>query len=176
MTKTKWNVDTAHSTVGFSVRHMMISNVKGTFNEFEGTIEADPYDLTDATIDFRIDANSVDTRKPDRDNHLRSADFFDVEKFPELSFKATKIEKKSEDTYDMLGDFTIKDVTKPVKFDIVFEGVAKDPMSGDEAAGFTGSTKINREDFGLTWNAALEAGGFVVGADVKITIEIQLRK
>lgn len=154
----------------------MNSNVKGTFNAFEGTIEADPYDLMDATNDFRIDANSVDTRKPGRDNHLRSADFFDVEKSPELSFKATKIEKKSEDAYDMLGDFTIKDVTKPVKFDIVFEDVAKDPMSGDEAAGFTGSTKINREDFGLRWNAALEAGGFVVGAVVKITIEIQLRK
>lgn len=124
----------------------MNSNVKGIFNAFEGTIEADPYDLTDATIDFRIDANGVDTRKPDRDNHLRSADFFDVEKFPELSFKVTKIEKKLEDAYDMLGDFTIKDVTKPVKFDIVFKGVAKDPMSGDEATRFTGSTKINRED------------------------------
>jgi len=176
MTKAKWNVDTAHSTVGFSVRHMMISNVKGTFNEFQGTIEADPQDLTDASIDFTIDANSIDTRKADRDNHLRSADFFDVENYPNLSFKATKIEKTSNDTYDLTGDFTIKDTTKPVTFNVTFEGTAKDPMSGDEAAGFTGTTKINRKEFGLTWNAALETGGVVVSDEVKINIEIQLRK
>ncbi|PIC82571.1 YceI family protein [Sporosarcina sp. P1] len=176
MTKATWNVDTAHSTVEFSVRHMMISNVKGTFNEFQATIEADPQDLTDASIDFTIDANSIDTRKPDRDNHLRSADFFDVENFPNLSFKATAIEKTSDNTYDITGDFTIKDTTKPVTFQVTFEGIAKDPMSGDEAAGFTGHTKINRKDFGLTWNATLETGGVVVSDEVKINIEIQLRK
>ncbi|PID25410.1 YceI family protein [Sporosarcina sp. P7] len=176
MTKAKWNVDTAHSTIEFSVRHMMISNVKGTFNEFQGTIEADPQDLTDASIDFTIDANSIDTRKSDRDNHLRSADFFDVENYPNLSFKATTIEKTSDDTYDITGDFTIKDTTKPVTFHVTFEGIAKDPMSGDEAAGFSGNTKINRKDFGLTWNAALETGGVVVSDEVKIHIEIQLRK
>lgn len=176
MTKAKWNVDTAHSTVEFTVRHMMISNVKGTFNEFQGTIEADPYDLTDASIDFTIDANSIETRKSDRDNHLRSAEFFDVENYPNLSFKATTIDKTSDNTYDITGDFTIKDTTKPVTFHVTFEGIAKDPMSGDEAAGFTGNTKINRKDFGLTWNAALETGGVVVSDEVKITIEIQLRK
>ncbi|PID21181.1 hypothetical protein CSV61_10190 [Sporosarcina sp. P3] len=176
MTKAIWNVDTAHSTVGFSVRHMMISNVKGTFNEFQGTIEADPEDLTGASIDFTIDANSIDTRKADRDNHLRSADFFDVEKYPHLSFKATKIEETSKDTYDLTGDFTIRDTTKPVTFNVTYEGMAKDPMSGDQAAGFTGNTKINRRDFGLTWNAALETGGVVVSDEVKINIEIQLRK
>lgn len=176
MTKAKWNVDTVHSTVGFSVRHMMISNVKGTFNEFDGNIELDPTDLTDASIEFTIDASSVDTRMPDRDDHLRSADFFDVENHPNLTFKATEIKKTSEDNYDMTGDFTIRGTTKPVTFDITFEGMAKDPMSGDEAAGFTGSTKINRKDFGLTWNTALETGGFVVSDEVKINIEIQLRK
>ncbi|PIC79368.1 hypothetical protein CSV75_12285 [Sporosarcina sp. P18a] len=176
MTKAKWNVDTAHSTIEFSVRHMMISNVKGTFNEFQGTIEADPQDLTDASVDFTIDANSIDTRKSDRDNHLRSADFFDVENYPNLSFKATTIKKTSNDTYDVTGDFTIKDTTKPVTFNVTFEGIAKDPMSGDEAAGFSGETKINRKDFGLTWNAALETGGVVVSDEVKIHIEIQLRK
>ncbi|PID14648.1 hypothetical protein CSV63_11160 [Sporosarcina sp. P34] len=176
MTKAKWNVDTAHSTVEFSVRHMMISNVKGTFNEFQGTIEADPQDLTDASIDFTIDASSIDTRKSDRDNHLRSADFFDVENYPNLSFKATTIKKTSDDTYDITGDFTIKDTTKPVTFNVTFEGIAKDPMSGDEAAGFSGNTKINRKDFGLTWNAALETGGVVVSDEVKIHLEIQLRK
>ena len=176
MTKAKWNVDTVHSTIGFSVRHMMISNVKGTFNEFDGNIELDPTDLTDASIEFTIDASSVDTRMPDRDDHLRSADFFDVENHPNLTFKATEIKKTSEDNYDMTGVFTIRGTTKPVTFDITFEGMAKDPMSGDEAAGFTGSTKINRKDFGLTWNTALETGGFVVSDEVKINIEIQLRK
>ncbi|PIC86859.1 hypothetical protein CSV72_05605 [Sporosarcina sp. P20a] len=176
MTKATWNVDTAHSTVGFSVRHMMISNVKGTFNEFQGNIEADPEDLTGASIDFTIDANSIDTRKADRDNHLRSADFFDVENYPNLSFKATKIEKTSKDTYDLTGDFTIRDTTKLVTFNVKYEGMAKDPMSGDEAAGFTGKTTINRKEFGLTWNAALETGGVVVSDEVKINIEIQLRK
>lgn len=176
MTKAKWNVDTIHSTVGFSVRHMMISNVKGTFNEFDGNIELDPTDLTDANIDFTIDANSVDTRMPDRDNHLRSNDFFDVENHPNMTFKATKIEEKSKDKYDMTGDFTIRGTTKPVTFEVEFEGMAKDPMSGDEAAGFTGKTKINRKDFGLTWNAAVETGGFVVGDEIKINLEIQLRK
>ena len=176
MTKATWNVDTVHSTIGFSVRHMMISNVKGTFNEFDGKIEADPTDLTDANIEFTINANSVDTRMSDRDDHLRSADFFDVENHPNMTFKATDIVKKSEDKYDMTGDFTIRGTTNPVTFDIAFEGAAKDPMSGDQAAGFTGSTKINRKDFGLTWNAALEAGGFVVGDEIKINIEIQLRK
>lgn len=176
MTKAKWNVDEVHSTIGFSVRHMMISNVKGTFNHFEGTIEADPHDLTDASIEFTIDASSIDTRKTDRDNHLRSADFFDVENYPNLTFNVTNVEKKSKDHYDMTGDFTIKDTTKPVTFDVKFEGVAKDPMSGEEAAGFTGKTTINRKEFGLTWNAALETGGVVVSDEVKINIEIQLRK
>ncbi|TRM10942.1 YceI family protein [Lentibacillus cibarius] len=176
MTKAIWNVDKVHSTIGFSVRHMMISNVKGTFNDFEGTVEADPQDLTDASVDIKIDANSIDTRRSDRDDHLRSADFFDVENHPNLTFKATNIEKKSEDHYDMTGDLTIRGTTNPVTFDITFEGMAKDPMSGDEAAGFTGSTTINRKDFGLTWNAALETGGVVVSDEVKINIEIQLRK
>lgn len=176
MTKAIWNVDKVHSVVGFTVKHMMISNVKGTFNDFEGTVETDPKDLTDASIEFKIDASSVDTRMQDRDGHLRSADFFDVENHPHLLFKATDIKKKSEDRYDVTSDFTIRGTTKPVTFDITFEGIAKDPMSGDEAAGFTGSTKINRKDFGLTWNAAVETGGFVVSDEVKINIEIQLRK
>lgn len=176
MTKAKWNVDKVHSTIGFSIKHMMISNVKGTFNEFEADIVADPTDLTDAEIEFNIDASSVDTKVKDRDDHLRSGDFFDVENHPNMTFKATEITKKSDDNYDLTGDFTIRGTTNPVTFDVTFEGVAKDPMSGDEAAGFTGSTEISREDFGLTWNAALETGGFVVGDKVKINIEIQLRK
>lgn len=176
MTKAKWNVDTVHSTVDFSVKHMMISNVKGTFNEFYGDIELDPEDLTDASINFTINTNSIDTHMPDRDDHLRSADFFDVENHPNITFTATDIQKTSEDNYDMIGDLTIRGTTQTVRFDLTFEGVAKDPMSGDEAAGFTGSTKINRKEFGLNWNTALEAGGFLVGDQIKITIDLQLRK
>ena len=176
MTKAVWNVDKVHSVVGFSVKHMMISNVKGTFDEFEGTVEADPNDLTDASIDVKIDVNSINTKKEDRDNHLRSEDFFDVENHPQITFKATDIKKKSEDRYDVTGDFTMRGTTKSVTFDVEFEGMAKDPMTGDEAAGFTGSTKISRKDFGLTWNVALETGGVVVGDEIKIDIEMQLRK
>lgn len=176
MAKAKWNVDTVHSEVGFSVRHMMISNVKGQFTEFDGDIELDPHDLTDASIEFTIDTNSIDTGVSDRDDHLRSGDFFDAENHPKLTFKATEIKQTAKDKYDMTGDFTIRGTTNPVTFEIEFEGLAKDPMSGDEAAGFSGKTKINRKEFGLTWNAAVETGGVVVSDEVKINIEIQLRK
>jgi len=155
---------------------MMISNAKGKFTAFDGNIELDPQDLTDASIDFTIDASSIDTGMPGRDEHLRSDDFFDVENHPELTFKATEIKQTSKGKYDMTGDFTIRGTTKPVTFEVEFEGLAKDPMSGDEAAGFMGKTKINRKEFGLTWNVAVETGGVVVGDDVKINIEIQLRK
>jgi len=176
MEKATWNIDQVHSTLEFTVRHMMISNVKGTFNEFDATIKANPEDLTDAEIEFTIDANSVDTRKEDRDNHLRSEDFFDVENHSKLTFKATKITKKAENHYDMTGDFTIIGITNPVTFDITFEGQSKDPMSNEEVAGFSGQTTINRKDFGLTWNAALETGGVIVSDEVKINLEIQARK
>lgn len=170
MTKANWTVDESHSVVEFSVRHMMISNVKGNFNVFSATIEADPGDLTGASIMFTIDANSIDTRKEDRDNHLRSADFFDVEKYPEIKFKATNIVKKSADTYDVTGDFDMHGVTKPITFNVVFEG-----QSGD-LAGFSANTEINRADFGLTWNSTLETGGVVVSEKVKINLDLQLHK
>lgn len=176
MAKATWEVNKEHSTIGFTVRHMKISKVSGTFNEFEASVEADPNDLTDADIEFKIEANSIDTRNKGRDDHLRSGDFFETEKYPHLKFKATDIEKKDEDHYDLTGDFTINETTLPVTFDVVFEGTAKDPMTGQEAAGFTAETTINRKDFGLTWNAALETGGVVVSDEVKINLEIQLRK
>lgn len=170
MAKAKWTVDENHSVVEFSVRHMMISNVKGNFNIFSANIEGDPSDLTDASIEFTIDANSIDTRKEDRDHHLRSEDFFEVEKYPEIKFVATNITKKSDDTYDVTGDFIMHGTSKLVTFNVVFEGQVGD------VAGFSANTEINRADFGLTWNSTLETGGVLVSDKVKINLDLQLHK
>lgn len=175
MSKVKWTVDAGHSMLEFSVKHMMISRVKGVFNEFEANILADPQDLTDAEIEFTVDLSSIDTRKKDRDDHLRSADFFDVENHPQMNFKATNIQKTSENEYDVTGDMTIRGTTKPVTFHMTFEGQHKDPW-GNEVAGFSGHGKLNRKEFGLTWNATLETGGVLVGEDININIEIEAHK
>lgn len=175
MAKVKWKVDAAHSHIGFSVRHMMISRVKGAFNNFEATVEADPNDLTTADIYVEIDIASIDTRNEDRDNHLKSADFFDVEKYPKMTFKATNIVKKGDNEYDLTGDVTLHGVTKPVTFSATFEGVGKDPW-GNEVAGLSATGKLKRSEFGLTWNNTLETGGVLVGDDVNISIEIEAIK
>ncbi|KAB7708663.1 hypothetical protein F9802_00460 [Bacillus aerolatus] len=175
MTKTKWTVDTAHSSVDFSIRHMMVSNVKGTFHDFSADIEADPTDLTTANIYFAIDLASVDTRNNDRDAHLRNADFFDVENHPQMTFTATNIVKTDENEYDVTGDFTLHGVTRPETFAVIFEGAAKDPW-GNEKVGFSVIGKLNRSDYGLTYNAVLETGGIMVGDQVKISLDIQASK
>ncbi|WP_047982189.1 YceI family protein [Ornithinibacillus contaminans] len=175
MAKAVWAIDKGHSSLEFSVKHMMMSKVKGVFNDFEATVEADVNDLTDAKIEFTVDLNSIDTRKEDRDNHLRSGDFFDVENYPTMTFVATTINKTADNLYDVTGDLTIRGVTKPVTFEITVEGVHKDPW-GNEVAGFTGEGKLNRKDFGLVWNAALETGGVLVGEDVTINIELEAHK
>ncbi|ASN05960.1 YceI family protein [Virgibacillus necropolis] len=175
MAKVNWNVDTAHSSLEFVVKHMMISKAKGAFNDFEAVIEADPDNLEDAKVEFTVDINSIDTRKKDRDDHLRSADFFDAENHPKMTFVATDIKKKSGNNYDVTGDLTIKGTKNLVTFDVEYEGSGKDPW-GNEVAGFSGSTKISRKEFGLTWNAALETGGVMVGDEVKINIEIEAIK
>lgn len=176
MTREVWNIDTAHSLLEFSVKHMMISRAKGAFSKFGAVIEADLQDLTDAKIEFDVDLSSIDTRNKDRDDHLRSSDFFDIETHPKMTFIVTDIKKKSKDNYDVTGDLTIRDVTKPITVDVHFEGQSKDPMSGNEAAGFTGKTKISRKEFGLTWNVALETGGVLVGDEVTINIEVEAQK
>jgi polyisoprenoid-binding protein YceI len=168
----KWNVDAAHSTLGFSVKHMMVSKVRGNFGEFDAHVEANETDLTGANIQFNIKVPSINTNSADRDNHLRSADFFDAETYPEIKFVANNITKKGDDKYDIAGDMTIKDVTKPVVFEAEYEGKGTNPW-GQEVVGFTAETKINRKDFGLTWNQALETGGVLVGEDVKLSLEIQ---
>lgn len=170
-----WTLDKAHSEVEFSIRHMMISRVKGTFNEFSADIKADPEDLTTADISFSIDVASIDTGNEDRDNHLRSADFFDVEKYPALTFKSTNIEKQGSH-YAVTGEVSMHGVTKTETFNVAPGGVVKDPMSGAEKAGFSVEGTIKRSDYGLTWNAPLETGGVLVSDEVKIALEIQASK
>ena len=167
----KWTVDTAHSEVGFSVKHMMISKVKGSFSSYEATVEANEEDLQGALIDFKIDVASINTNNTDRDNHLRSADFFDAEQFPYITFKANDIVKKG-DEYELTGDLTMRGVTRPTTFEVEYGGKATNPW-GVEVVAFNVEGKVNRKDFGLTWNQALETGGVMVGEDIKITLELE---
>lgn len=176
MATEKWTVDSAHSEVGFTVKHMMISKAKGTFDKFDAVIEADVEDLTDSKVEVTIDAASINTRNEDRDNHLRSADFFDVENHPTITFVATDVKRKGDSEYDVTGDLTMNGNTKPVNLDVTFEGQSKDPMGGGMVAGFSGVTQISRKEFGLTWNAAVETGGVLVSDDVKIHFELELHK
>ncbi len=175
MAKTVWNVDKSHSTVDFSVKHMMFATVKGGFQEYDATIVADPTDLTTADIEFTVDVASIDTRSSDRDAHLRSADFFDVDNHPKMTFKATTIEKTDDNEYNVTGDLTLRGTTKSETFSVVFEGTGQDPW-GNEKAGFAVEGKLKRSDYGLTWNAPLEAGGVLVGDQIKIALQLQAAK
>jgi len=169
----KFTVDQSHSQVGFEVKHMMVSKVKGQFDAYTAEVEAENLeDLTTAQIAFSFDVATINTRSIDRDNHLKSADFFDVEQYPAITFKSTSITKDGDD-FKVTGDLTIKDVTKPVTFDVEFGGKGKNPW-GVEVYGFEAEAKINREEFGLTWNAALETGGVLVGKDIKIKVELEV--
>ncbi|MGC8486790.1 MAG: YceI family protein [Clostridia bacterium] len=171
-TESIWDVDAAHSSAEFSIRHMMITSVKGHFSSIAGTVTGDPDDLTTARVHLDIDLSTVDTRNTDRDNHLRSADFFDVEHFPTMTFESRSIERTGPSTYRVGGDLTIHGVTKPVTVDVTAEGQGKDPWGGTRA-GFSGTTTINRKDFGLMWNVALEAGGVMVGDQVKVSVDLE---
>lgn len=175
MTKATWVLDPSHTTAEFSVRHMMFTTVKGYFTKIEGQISADLSDMTTAEISATIDASSVDTRDAQRDGHLRSADFFDVENHPKLTFQSYRIERTGENQYELVGDLTIRGVTKSVIWSLTFDGQGKNPW-GHEVAGITAETKINRKDFGLTWNAALEAGGWLVGDEVKFAVHAEIIK
>lgn len=175
MANVKWAVDVAHSSIDFSVKHMMIATVKGSFHEFEANIEADPNDLTTAKITFSVDIASIDTRNADRDAHLRSGDFFDAENHPKMEFKSTQISKKGDGEYTLTGDLTIRGTTRPVNFNVTFEGQGKDPW-GNEKVGFSAQGSILRSDFGLTYNAALETGGVLIGDQIKISIDIEASK
>ncbi len=174
--KTKWGIDPTHSEISFKVKHLMISNVKGVFKEFDASIYTTGEDFMTSEIDFWLNPASIDAGVPDRDAHLKSADFFDVENFKQISFKGNTYEAVDNDgSYTLYGDLTIKGITKQIKLDVEFGGVMKDPW-GNEKAGFTLNGKINRKDWGLVWNAALETGGVLVSDDVRISCEVELVK
>lgn len=168
----QWNIDNAHSAADFVVRHMMVTNVRGTFGELSGIINFDPANPAQASVEATINVASISTGVEDRDNHLRSPDFFDVENYSNIIFKSTSTEVTGENSAKIIGDLTIRDVTKNVTLNVEFLGQTPSPF-GDTRAGFEANVKINREDFGLTWNQALEAGGVLVGKDVKINLDIQ---
>lgn len=171
---TTWTIDPAHSHVGFSVRHMMISTVKGRFGDLSGRITlAD--DVSDSAVEATIGVDSVDTREPQRDAHLRSADFFDAAQFPAITFKSRRVAASGDGKFAVTGDLTIKGVTHEVVLEVIEEGRGKDPWGG-ERAGFTAHTAINRRDFGLTYNQVLETGGVLVGEEIKISLDIELIK
>lgn len=174
VTTTKWIADPTHSEITFKVRHLMISNVKGEFTKFQVEAETESDDFTATEVQATIDASSVFTNDANRDAHLKGADFFDVEKFPTLNFKGTSFTKKN-DRYELTGTLTIKGVSKTVTFGVEFGGVMVDPY-GNEKAGFSLEGTIDRKEFGLNWNAALETGGVLVSDDVKISAEVQLVK
>lgn len=169
-TKTKWNVDASHSEVGFKVKHMMISTVKGAFEDFDASIEAESEDFKNAKFSFTAKIDSINTKNKDRDTHLKSDDFFNAEKYPEMTFKST-----SYDGDRIVGDLTIRGITKEVKLDMDFNGIAVDPYDQTKA-GFEISGKISRKDFGLTWNAVTEAGSIVVSDTIQMAIDLQFVK
>lgn len=173
LTPGTWNVDPSHSTVGFTARHLMITKVHGTFKTFSGsiTVGSDPLK---STVEATVDMASVHTGDDNRDGHLRTGDFFEVETYPTMSLRSTGISGAGGD-YTMTADLTIKGVTKPVTFDLEFEGVSKDPW-GNTKAGFSASTEINRKDWGIEWNAVLDTGGVALGEKVKINLDIQAVK
>lgn len=175
MAKSKWTVDSTHSSIDFTIRHMMIAKVKGAFHAFEAQIDADPEDLTTADVQFSIDLSSIDTRNKDRDAHLQSPDFFDVEQHPKLTFQSTQFTKTGDGEYNATGNVTLHGVTRPETFAVTYEGAGKDPW-GNEKVGFSGHGSLKRSDYGLTYNAALETGGVLIGDEVKVTIEIEASK
>ncbi|MFD9035957.1 YceI family protein [Streptomyces sp. NPDC059567] len=170
-----YTIDPAHSSIGFTVRHAMVTNVRGTFAEHEGTLTLDGSNPGASTASIEVKIASIDTGIGDRDGHLRSGDFFDAEQFPLMTFRSTEAAQLGGDKYRVTGDLTIKDVTKPLSIDLEFNGTATDPY-GNERVGFEGSAEILRSDWGLTWNAALETGGVMVSDKVKLNFDISAIK
>lgn len=173
--KTQWILDPSHSELTFKVKHLMITNVKGEFQKFDASIESDGSDFKNAKVRATIDAGSIYTNNADRDAHLKSADFFDVDTHKDLTFESTELNKLDEHNYQLKGLLSLKGISKEVVLDVEFGGFIKDPY-GNDKAGFSVSGKINRKDFGLSWNATLEAGGVMVSDEVKLNAEVQFVK
>ena len=169
-----YKIDKSHSEAVFQVRHL-VTKVRGRFTDFEGTVMIDEQQPERSSVDLTIQASSIDTAEKDRDTHLRSGDFFEVEKYPTITFRSKRVAKKGNETFDVTGDFTIRDVTREVTIPVTHLGTAKDPW-GNERVGFEAETTLNRKDFGLKWNAALETGGFLVGDEVRVNLSIQAVK
>lgn len=174
-TATKWVLDPMHSEITFKIKHLVISNVTGFFKKFEGTCEAPNDSFENAEVDFSLDVDSIDTNQEQRDGHLKSAEFFDAEKYPKITFKSTSFTKTGDDEYNLTGNLTVKDVTKPVTLKVEFGGSATD-FTGKFRSGFEVTGKINRKEFALTWDGITEAGSIVLGEDVKISINAQFIK
>ncbi|MGQ0539409.1 MAG: YceI family protein [Gemmatimonadaceae bacterium] len=170
-----WTIDPAHTAAQFAVRHLMIATVKGTFSGVAGTLEFDPAHPEHLRLDIAVPAASVNTNMTQRDEHLRSADFFDVERHPTITFKGSRVEGDVNGEFKLVGDLTIRGVTREVTLQVVNEGTGVDPW-GNARIGFSATTKVNRLDFGLKWNQALETGGFVVGDDVKISLDVEIQR
>ncbi len=169
-----WNIDPDHSSVGFKVRHLMVSNVKGTFDKHTGVLDLDDKDITKSKVTVTIDTNSVNTNVPKRDEHLRGADFFDVAKYPTMTFVSKKVAKAGKNGFKVTGDLTLHGITRPVVLNVEgFSKESKDPW-GNIRRGTTATTTINRKDFGLVWNTALETGGVAVGEEITITLEVEM--
>lgn len=171
---TTWAIDTAHSNVEFSVKHMMISTVKGMFQHVEGAVEWDGRNFETATVNARVDSSSITTFNEMRDNHLRTNDFFNADQWPDMTFTSTRVDAKGDDEFALHGNLTIRDVTRPVDLDVEFNGLMEKDAFGKRRAAFTATTDINRKDFGINWNGTIEAGGVVVGDKVKVTLNIAL--
>jgi polyisoprenoid-binding protein YceI len=174
-TTTTWTIDPAHTHVEFAVRHMMVATVKGSFSDVKGTVEFDGTNLSGARIDVEIAIASLETKQEQRDAHLRSPDFFDADNHPVMTFKSKRISGDATGTAQVVGDLTIRGVTREITLSVESQGVVRDPW-GQDRSGFSATGKINRHDFGLNWNAALESGGFVVSPEVKITLDVELTK
>ena len=173
LTQTKWSLDPTHSQIGFKVKHLMVTNVRGVFKDYNGSVYTTGEDFFNAKLDLSINSGSISTGDATSDAHLKSPDFFDAENFKEINFKSSTFERISENEYALYGDLSIKGVTKRIRLDVEFNGIVKDPY-GTKRAGFEITGKINRKDFGLAWNTVLETGGVMVGDEVTIKCEIQL--
>jgi len=174
-TLTKWSIDPTHSEIQFKVKHLVISTVTGTFKNFEGSVESENEDFSDAKINFTIDTSSIDTNQEQRDGHLKSADFFDVANHPKISFQSSSFKKVKGEIYKLTGKLTIKEVTKDIELDVEYGGSAVD-FYGNHKAGFEVNGKINRKDYGLTWDGITEAGAIVVSEEIKLSFNIQITK